>query len=195
MLNIRHRGELVKGKRMLNMTMPIDLLTTMGSRLAALRRQREWGQKQLAAEIRRINPAVDVTEAAISAVEKGRRNPSWELITAWADALEASLDFIAGRVDFVEVADGTPPAWLYPETRIVGDIMEGLPDAKRTEVAAIVQTIARVYEASKLDAKAEAEMLSSALASADILITPTLRKRIEEILIAYRSGGLGSLGR
>jgi transcriptional regulator with XRE-family HTH domain len=195
MLNIRHREEMHKGSYMIDMTMPIDLLTTMGSRLAALRRQREWGQKQLAAEIRRVNPAVDVTEAAISAVEKGRRNPSWELITAWADALEASLDFIAGRVDFVEVADGAPPSWLYPETRIVGDIMESLPDAKRTEVAAVVQTIARLHEASKLDAKAEAEMLVSAFASADILITPTLRKRIEEILIAYRSGGLGSLGR
>ncbi len=190
---INHRGEDLTGERyMLDMTMAIDLLATMGSRLAALRRQREWGQKQLAAEIRRINPAVDVTEAAISAVEKGRRNPSWELITAWADALEASLDFIAGRVDFVEVADGTPPAWLYPETRIVGDIMENLPDAKRTEVVAIIQAIARVHEANKLDAKAEAEMLSSALASADILITPTLRKRIEEILIAYRSGNLSN---
>lgn len=195
MLNIRHRGELVKERFMIDMTMPIDLLATMGSRLAALRRQREWGQKQLAAEIRRVNPAVDVTEAAISAVEKGRRNPSWELITAWADALEVSLDFIAGRVDFVEVADGTPPAWLYPETRIVGDIMENLPDAKRTEVVAIIQAIARVHEANKLDAKAEAEMLTSAFASADILITPTLRRRIEEILIAYRSGGLGSLAR
>lgn len=190
---IIHRGEDLTGERyMLDMTMSIDLLATMGSRLAALRRQREWGQKQLAAEIRRINPAVDVTEAAISAVEKGRRNPSWELITAWADALEASLDFIAGRVDFVEVADGTPPAWLYPETRIVGDIMENLPDAKRTEVVAIIQAIARVHGANKLDAKAEAEMLSSALASADILITPTLRKRIEEILIAYRSGNLSN---
>ncbi len=176
-------------------SMPIDILATMGNRLAALRRQREWGQKQLAAEIRRINPAVDVTEAAISAVEKGRRNPSWDLILAWADALEVSLDFIAGRVDFGEVVDTQAPSWLYPETRIVGDILESLPDIKRTEVVAIVQAIARVHEAQKLDAKAEAEMLSSALASADIPLTPSLRKRIEEILIAYRSGGLGSLGR
>jgi transcriptional regulator with XRE-family HTH domain len=181
-------------KRMIE-AMPIDLLATMGSRLAALRRQREWGQKELAAAIRRYNPAVDVTESAISAVEKGRRNPSWELITAWADVLEVSLDFISGRVNVADViADQPAPEWLYPETRIVGDIMEGLPDAKRTEVVAIVQAIAKVYEANKLDARAEAEMLSSALASADILITPTLRRRIEEILIAYRSGGLGTLG-
>lgn len=195
MLNIHHREDLRSKKRMIELSMPIDLLATMGNRLAALRRQREWGQKQLAAEIRQINPAVDVTEAAISAVEKGRRNPSWELILAWADALEVSLDFIAGRVDFTEITDASKPSWLYPETRIVGDIMEDLPDAKRAEVLAIVQAIARVHEATKLDAKAEAEMLASAFAAADILITPSLRKRIEDILIAYRSGGLGSLGR
>lgn len=175
-------------------SMPIDLLATMGNRLAALRRQRDWGQKQLAAEIRRVNPAVDVTEAAISAVEKGRRNPSWDLILAWADALEVSLDFIAGRVDFVEVVDANAPTWLYPETRIVGDILESLPDAKRTEIVAIMQAIARVYEGTKLNAKAEAEILASALAAADILITPSLRRRIEEILTAYRSGNLSNFG-
>jgi len=174
--------------------MPIDLLATMGNRLAALRRQREWGQKELAAQIKRVNPRLDVSVQAISGVERGERNPSWELITAWADALEVSLDFVAGRVDFTEVADTQAPSWLYPETRIVGDIMEDLPDAKRAEVVAIVQAIARVHEATKLDAKAEAEMLASALATADILLTPTLRKRIEEILIAYRSGNLGGMG-
>jgi len=117
--NAKRRGK----KPMLDMTMPIDLLATMGSRLAALRRQREWGQKELAAQIKRINPKLDVSVQAISGVEQGTRNPSWELILAWADALEASLDFIAGRVDFVEIADAAAPSWLYPETRIVGDIM------------------------------------------------------------------------
>jgi transcriptional regulator with XRE-family HTH domain len=180
---------------MIDATMPIDVLSTMGSRLAALRRQREWGQKELAAEIKRRNPKIDVTESAISAVEKGRRNPGWDLILAWADVLEVSLDWLSGRVGETGItADQPAPEWLYPETRIVGDIVESLPDAKRTEVAAIVQAIAKVYEGQKLDARAEAEMLSSALASADILITPTLRRRIEEILIAYRSGGLGTLG-
>ena len=193
MLNIHHRDGM-KGKRRMIDSMPIDLLATMGNRLAALRRQRDWGQKQLAAEIWRVNPAVDVTEAAISAVEKGRRNPSWDLILAWADALEVSLDFIAGRVDFVEVVDANAPTWLYPETRIVGDILESLPDAKRTEIVAVVQAIARVYEGTKLNAKAEASISASALAAADILITPSLRRRIEEILTAYRSGNLSNFG-
>lgn len=74
----------------------------MGQRMAQLREGRGWTQKQLASK-------AGLSVAFISDVENDKRNPSTEVLLRFAEALGASLDYIAtGK----SAAQGPPPGPL-----------------------------------------------------------------------------------
>lgn len=62
------------------------------SRLFALRKESGLSQKALA-------DILDLSDAAITMMEKGRRSPSFEVLCALADYFDVSLDYLVGRSD------------------------------------------------------------------------------------------------
>ena len=61
-------------------------------RLLTLRKNKGISQKSLAIEL-------NVTDAAITMMEKGRRYPSFEMLIALADYFDVSIDYLVGRSD------------------------------------------------------------------------------------------------
>lgn len=66
------------------------------SRLLALRKDSGLSQKAL-------SDVLDLSDAAITMMEKGRRAPSFEVLCAIADYFDVSLDYLVGRSDNPEV--------------------------------------------------------------------------------------------
>lgn len=62
------------------------------SRLLKCRKENNLSQKALA-EI------IEVSDAAITMMEKGKRSPSFEVLCALADYFDVSLDYLTGRTD------------------------------------------------------------------------------------------------
>ena len=63
---------------------------TFGSRLRGKRRSLDTAQTELAA-------AVGITQRHLSKLENDAGDPSWRVALKLADALDVSLDFLAGR--------------------------------------------------------------------------------------------------
>lgn len=66
---------------------------TLGERIALLREERGWTQKDLAKRAR-------ISVAFLSEIENDKRNPSTEVLLRISEALGASLDYlVTGRTD------------------------------------------------------------------------------------------------
>lgn len=61
-------------------------------RLLGLRKNKGVSQKTLASEF-------DISDAAITMMEKGKRLPSFDVLCALADYFDVSLDYLVGRSD------------------------------------------------------------------------------------------------
>ena len=62
------------------------------ARLHDLRKQSGLSQKAL-------SEILGVTDAAVTLLEKAKRSPSFEVLTALADYFDVSLDYLVGRSD------------------------------------------------------------------------------------------------
>lgn len=72
---------------------PHRVAETLGERIALLREERGWTQKQLAER-------AGVSVAFLSEIENDKRNPSTEVLLRISEALGASLDYlVTGRTD------------------------------------------------------------------------------------------------
>lgn len=66
------------------------------SRLLKCRKENNLSQKALA-EI------IEVSDAAITMMEKGKRSPSFEVLCALAEYFNVSIDYLCGRTDKTEI--------------------------------------------------------------------------------------------
>ena len=80
--------------------MSIDLKLS-GARIRAVRKERNM-------TVRKLADLVGITEESMMHIECGARRPSYQTIYNIAEALDASLDFISGRVDKPEEFVSTP---------------------------------------------------------------------------------------
>ncbi len=65
---------------------------TFKDRLRECRSKRSLSQKALA-------DILDITDAAITMMEKGKRLPSFEILCSLADYFDVSIDYLVGRSD------------------------------------------------------------------------------------------------
>lgn len=63
-----------------------------GKRIAMLRKEKGWGQKQLASYLR-------VSVSTISNYEQGVHSPDLSILSKLADLFEVSADYLLGRTD------------------------------------------------------------------------------------------------
>ena len=80
--------------------MGIDLKLS-GSRIRAVRKERNM-------TVRKLAELVGITEESLMHIECGARRPSYQTIYNIAEALDASLDFITGRVNKPDEYVATP---------------------------------------------------------------------------------------
>lgn len=109
----------------------------LGKRIAELRRDRGWTQKELAER-------AGITPTYVSEIENGRtKNVGSSTLLDLAEALGASLDYLLGRRDEREEREplSIPPnlsdaaereGWSYEETRMLLEVRKMLA-ARRTE--------------------------------------------------------------
>lgn len=93
------------------------MATELGKRLAKIREDAGLSQSGLAR-------AVETSQSAISQIESGERNPSYEMIRKIAAALSVTPGYLLGG----EVED------LSPEEEAVFRLYRGLPNKGRSEL-------------------------------------------------------------
>lgn len=70
----------------------MDYRNIFAERLLSLRKQANISQRTLAKDLNLTNPAVTM-------MEKAKRSPSFEVLLALADYFNVSLDYLCGRSD------------------------------------------------------------------------------------------------
>ena len=86
--------------------------TSMGQRITSLREDRGWTQKELA-------DRAGISSAFVSDVENDKRNPSTDVLLRIAEALGASMDFIATGRTGLEIT--RQPLIIPPELAKAAD--------------------------------------------------------------------------
>ena len=104
------------------------MASELGRRLAKIRDDAGLTQSGLAR-------LVETSQSAISQIESGDRNPSYEMIRKIAEALDVSPGYLLGG----EVED------LNPEEEAVFRLYRGLPDKGRSELQEFAAYLRQKY--------------------------------------------------
>lgn len=56
-------------------------------------------RKTLGLSQKALAETLGITDAAVTMMEKGKRSPSFELLCAFADYFDVSIDYLVGRTD------------------------------------------------------------------------------------------------
>lgn len=107
--------------------MDIDLKLS-GARIRAVRKERN-------VTVRKLAELVGITEESMMHIECGARRPSYQTIYSIAEALDASLDFLTGRVNRPNEYVATP---LIKE--------EGLSDEQASVLEDLVKALVPVVK-------------------------------------------------
>lgn len=108
--------------------MGIDLKLS-GSRIRAVRKERNM-------TARKLSELVGITEESLMHIECGARRPSYQTFYNIAEALDASLDFLSGRVNKPNEYISTPAIeeedLTEEQAALLADLMKSLiPVVKR----------------------------------------------------------------
>lgn len=106
-----------------------------GERIAWLRMFiQKWDQGELARRVSR-------PQSYISAVEKGKKKPSYKLLVLTADALNTTTDYLLLRTDNPSPIEDSKPTFYSEEAEIAARIIDELPERYRAECLRQVQTV------------------------------------------------------
>ena len=106
----------------------------LGERILALRKKRNWSQRQLAEK-------VGTSDQVIGRYERGVLTPSVEMAAKIAEALEVSLDYLVGASNQTQ---------LDKQMLERLDQIEQLPEEDRATVLRVVDALLRDFKARTL---------------------------------------------
>jgi transcriptional regulator with XRE-family HTH domain len=177
------------------MTTKRNLLSHMGRRIRLLRENAGLTQGELAEAVTRLG--VDVRNSQISAIERGTASPSWQVAVAIADVLYASLDYIAVRSEFPDVADDNllPPAaevGISPEAEEIARIVDDLPPFQRDALLAHARILEAMERESERNITAALDEFQERLRVNGSIIGDAGMATIRAALIDYTAGLLGA---
>lgn len=135
------------------------ILDTTAGRIMLLRKEAGLSQTDLATQL-------GVVPSTVSFWESGRRGMSTDVLAKMADVLNTSADYLLLRTDDPSPlggGEGGADHYMAPEADAVAQIVDGLPQAKRSEILAIVRVIANEYAAQQASTDEAAEQLRTAL--------------------------------
>lgn len=117
------------------------VIDTMGGRLMLARKDAGLSQLELLEKLKEAG--YDITPAHWSRVEGNKRGISLELLTAVADILEQSLDYLVGRPQYThEVAE----EFATEEAATVARLVDTMDEDMRRQVVAHTQALKRLDE-------------------------------------------------
>ncbi len=168
----------------------IKILNSMGERVRALRVAQGMDQIQLARAV--TERGAPIENATISAIERGKVNPSVPVLVAIGDVFGVSLDYLTMRTHVAEtplVSD--EPVYFSPEADEVARIVDDLPQDVRLHIVEHVRLelqlqrddmAAMLVESERRRAEAEAKLRAAAG-----LVSP----EVMELLVGVVDSALG----
>lgn len=174
-MNGLHLNMFVNGKDIMG------VIDTMGGRLMLARKDAGLNQLELLERLK--EKGHDITPAHWSRVEGNKRGISLELLTAVADILGQSLDYLTGRPQFVhEVTE----QFLTEEATAVARLLDSMDEDHRKHVLAHAQHLKRLDEERKALHREIATLLIESLSSVPNGTAVRAKSVLDKINVGWR---------
>lgn len=157
------------------------VIDTMGGRLMLARKDAGLSQLELLEKLKEAG--YDITPAHWSRVEGNKRGISLELLTAVADILEQSLDYLVGRPQYThEVAE----EWATEEAPTVARLVDTMDEDMRRQVVAHTQALKRLDEERRALHSEIAALLMETLSSVPNGTAVRAKSVLDKINVGWR---------